>query len=123
MPLSPARPCPKCRRNLTRERYCDGCRRDVRRDVDSRRGSAASRGYGRKWQAYRLRFLAKHPLCIECGKAGSIEPATVVDHIIPHKGDRRLFWDPTNHQPLCKRHHDQKTAVADGAFGRAGGGG
>ncbi|CAN7509406.1 HNH endonuclease signature motif containing protein [Pararhizobium sp. LjRoot238] len=30
----------------------------------------------------------------------------VVDHVIQHKGDQRLFWDPTNWQPLCPDHHD-----------------
>lgn len=32
--------------------------------------------------------------------------ATVVDHVIPHKGDLGLFWDLTNWQPLCKLCHD-----------------
>lgn len=35
-----------------------------------------------------------------------IEPATVVDHIKPHKGDSQLFWDQDNWQSLCKTHHD-----------------
>jgi len=37
---------------------------------------------------------------------GDVTPATVVDHIIPHKGDDKLFWDQTNWQPLCKECHD-----------------
>ena len=44
-------------------------------------------------------------------------PATVVDHIIPHKGDMDIFWDEDNWQPLCKRCHDQKTATENGGFG------
>ena len=44
--------------------------------------------------------------------------ATVVDHIIPHKGDQKLFWDTRNWQPLCKPCHDKKTATEDGGFGR-----
>ena len=36
--------------------------------------------------------------------------ATVVDHIKPHRGSWPLFIDPANHQSLCKRCHDQKTA-------------
>jgi len=32
--------------------------------------------------------------------------ADVVDHIVPHKGDHKLFWDPSNHQALCKQCHD-----------------
>lgn len=43
--------------------------------------------------------------------------AEVVDHIQSHKGDMRLFWDESNWQPLCKRHHDIKTASEDGGFG------
>ncbi|MEZ0212451.1 MAG: hypothetical protein ACAH27_05805 [Xanthobacteraceae bacterium] len=35
-----------------------------------------------------------------------VEPATVVDHITPHKGDEDLFFRRANLQPLCKRHHD-----------------
>ena len=30
----------------------------------------------------------------------------VVDHITPHRGDQRLFWDRANWQPLCHDHHD-----------------
>lgn len=48
----------------------------------------------------------------------SLTPATVVDHVIPHKGDKKFFWDENNWQPLCKRHHDIKTATEDGGFGR-----
>ncbi|WP_349253802.1 HNH endonuclease signature motif containing protein [Bradyrhizobium sp. CB2312] len=36
-----------------------------------------------------------------CGK-----PAVVVDHIKPHRGDRALFWDKGNWQPLCTHHHN-----------------
>jgi 5-methylcytosine-specific restriction endonuclease McrA len=31
---------------------------------------------------------------------------TVVDHIIPHRQDLTLFWDPNNRQPSCDRHHN-----------------
>ena len=42
-------------------------------------------------------------------KEGKLTPATVVDHIVPHRGDPRLFWDEKNWQPLCKECHDRKT--------------
>lgn len=42
---------------------------------------------------------------------------TVVDHIIPHRGNYDLFWNQDNWQTLCKLHHDQKTAREDGGFG------
>lgn len=89
----------------------------VPRVKDDRAGSTA-RGYGSQWQKARLGYLAHHPLCRHCEAEGRTEPATVVDHIKAHKGDMALFWDTANWQPLCKRHHDEKTAREDGAFGR-----
>lgn len=85
--------------------------------------SAAARGYGARWQKYRKFFLTIHPLCAICEKEGLIRVATVVDHIIPHKGNMAIFWDKTNHMALCKRHHDIKTATEDGGFGRPVGSG
>lgn len=71
------------------------------------RGSAASRGYGSRWRKARLVYLAVHPLCVKCRGRDRIEPATVVDHVRPHKGDQVLFWDQNNWQSLCKPHHDK----------------
>ena len=31
-----------------------------------------------------------------------MNPATVLDHIEPHKGDMTRFWDSTNWQGLCE---------------------
>jgi len=61
--------------------------------------------------------LKCNPLCVECKKQGKITPATVVDHIVPHKGDQEKFWDPNNHQSLCDTCHNRKTAKEDGGFG------
>lgn len=76
--------------------------------------------YNSRWDKARLSFLRSHPLCVMCTQQGRTEPATVVDHIKPHKlkealksGSREaiskaqvLFWDKKNWQPLCKQHHD-----------------
>lgn len=43
--------------------------------------------------------------------------ATVVDHVIPHRGDMELFWDSDNWQSMHKQCHDKKTASEDGGFG------
>ena len=32
--------------------------------------------------------LHSHSLCVECEKQGKLTQATVVDHIVPHRGDR-----------------------------------
>lgn len=71
-----------------------------------RRGTSAQRGYGARWQRYRRTFLAAHPLCVFCLRMGRTEPATVVDHIEPHKGDEVLFWDTDNWQSLCASCHN-----------------
>jgi 5-methylcytosine-specific restriction protein A len=65
-----------------------------------------SRLYNSRWQKARLTFLAKNPLCAFHAKIGQVVPATVVDHITPHKGDIALFWDKANWQALCKQCHD-----------------
>jgi 5-methylcytosine-specific restriction protein A len=70
------------------------------------RPSARQRGYTARWERYRLHFLRANPLCAMCQREGRVVPATVVDHVTPHKGDQALFWDPANHQALCKPHHD-----------------
>lgn len=71
------------------------------------RESAAKRGYGRRWQKYRERYLREHPLCVMHQQQGRAVVSEVVDHIVPHKGDHKLFWDPKNHQALCKQCHDR----------------
>ena len=68
--------------------------------------------YGRRWKAARLSFLKLQPLCVMCKP--KIEPATVVDHIQDHKGDKLMFWDRNNWQPLCKKCHDVKTGIENG---------
>ena len=65
--------------------------------------------YGSTWQKYRKTFLRSNPLCVCDDCKDKLTPANVVDHIIPHRGDERLFWDTANHQPLAKRCHDKKT--------------
>jgi len=71
-----------------------------------RRPKTAERGYGGKWQRARVAFLMAHPLCVFCEARGIVSVATVVDHIVPHRGDMALFWDRGNWQPLCKLCHD-----------------
>ncbi|MFT4171769.1 MAG: HNH endonuclease signature motif containing protein [Rhodocyclaceae bacterium] len=70
------------------------------------RKSSAQRGYGGKWQRARELWLQQHPLCAECARLGQVTEATVVDHVTPHRGDAKLFWDRKNWQSLCKRCHD-----------------
>ena len=81
------------------------CQRKAKRARDKRhdRGRLTSRerGYDRSWDVARRVFLDRHPACAFCGN-----PANVVDHIIPHRGDKTLFWDHANWQPLCGPCHN-----------------
>jgi 5-methylcytosine-specific restriction protein A len=85
----------------------------VKRELDRQRPSAARRGYGPRWRRARATYLARHPLCVPCASAGRLARATVVDHVVPHRGDPVLFWDETNWAPTCKPCHDAKTARED----------
>lgn len=89
----------------------------VLQDADGGRPNAYRRGYGRRWSAYRWHYLSQHRLCRRCELVGRTRAATEVDHVVPHRGNKKLFWDPTNHQPLCKSCHSTKTATEDGGFG------
>jgi 5-methylcytosine-specific restriction enzyme A len=83
------------------------------------RSSSCERGYNYRWRKARIAYLIAHPLCVECSAEGRVEQAVVVDHIIPHKGNRELFWNKNNWQSSCIRHHNIKTAKEDGGFGNA----
>ena len=106
---------PGCHK-LTTDRYCEKHR--INKHTD-RRESASKRGYNSKWARARKEFLIEHPTCEceECRKSVNPLPANVVDHIIPHRGDQKLFWDRKNWQAMNKRCHDKKTARENGGFG------
>ena len=91
----------------------------TRRSRQKQRLSAARRGYGRPWRRYRLWYLGRHPLCVHCERDGRAVAATEVDHRDAVDGpDDPRFWDPENHQGLCKPCHARKTVKEDGALGR-----
>lgn len=110
MPMKPKKPCrhpgcPKLAAGLYCEEHAAGHRSD--------RETSSGRGYDSRWRRARKRFLAAHPLCEKCRKQGKLVKAYVVDHIIPHRGDEKLFWDEGNWQALCKNCHDSKTMTED----------
>lgn len=67
----------------------------------------------KEWRKARASFLLVHTRC-GCGA-----PATVVDHIVPHRGDPVLFWDRTRWRAMCQSCHSVKTAKRDGGFGNS----
>jgi 5-methylcytosine-specific restriction protein A len=70
--------------------------------------------YGSRWRRARLAFLLEHPLCIDpFRRHANPEPATVVDHRKPHRGDKELFWDTNNWQSLCLPCNSIKAATEE----------
>lgn len=64
--------------------------------------------YDANWNRYREKFLHINGLCYSCGTK-----STVVDHLIPHKGDNFLFRKTDNHIPLCAKCHNTVTGLFD----------
>jgi 5-methylcytosine-specific restriction protein A len=58
------------------------------------------------WRALRLAQLTAHPVCRRCEARGFVTAATVVNHIVPHRGRWSLFSDAGNLESLCKPCHD-----------------
>lgn len=102
-----------CDLHKTRQRYCKqpGCSVIVtdgnwcadhqpQRRLDDRRGSAASRGYDRRWQTVRAAYMAQYPLCGRCQARGLVKQADMVHHIIAiaDGGDRLTY---SNLLSLC----------------------
>ena len=104
---------PSCGNEATRGKFCAEHYRARKKHGQRKETNSNRAGYTYKWQQARKIFLMMHPLCVKCG-----EPATDVDHIIPHKGNHELFWDRDNWQPLCHHCHSVKTATEDGGWGR-----
>lgn len=92
----------------------------VRRERE-RGHSAHSRGYTARWDRFAKTFLSQYPFCgmrpndeppvmSRCYEQGLSIPAEVVDHVVPHRGDKALFWaTKTNLQGLCMACHGRKT--------------
>ena len=112
MPHRPRTPCkhPGCPRLVPYGcMYCEDHAQLHFRDTKSTK----EKGYNHRWQLVRKAYLHSHPLCVLCQAVGRLTPATVVDHIVPHRGDPILFWDESNWQALCKSCHDHKTMTED----------
>jgi 5-methylcytosine-specific restriction protein A len=124
---------PACGKLIDAPGYCDKHKKQVRKQEDERRGTAAERGYDSKWAKARVFYLRKHPLCVYCKRDGRVVAARIVDHIIQHRlkeaidsgdetrivGARALFWDSANWQSLCKPCHDSVKQAEERRSGNA----
>jgi len=76
------------------------------------RGSASSRGYGRRHQKIREVVMREEPLCRECLKIGRVTPGVEMDHIDGNPYNTARI----NLQMLCKPCHSVKTIRENGGF-------
>lgn len=120
MPDLPRRMCcvPGCTEFAVRGR--GRCEAHLRQPLTDYRAQTNALYRTGRWRDMRARQLAREPLCRICAQEGRLTPATEVDHIRPHRGDRTWFFDPRNLQSLCHRCHSAKTVREDGGFGRRG---
>ncbi len=104
--------------------------------------SSTARGYGYKWQQARATYLLRHPYCVYCLRDAGIDcndgeevvilacmeagialpHAQVVDHVVAHRGDMKVFWDSSNWQSLCTPHHSRDKQREEALAGQARGG-
>lgn len=98
--IAPGAACP-CEQRRTAER---------RAKAEASRPTSRQRGYDSKWDKERAAYLKAYPRCV---RPGCGQPASVVDHIVPHRGDRKLFWSRSNWQPLCAPCHNRWKQAAE----------
>ncbi len=65
-----------------------------------------------RWARRAALQMKQHPLCKMCLERGEFTPATIADHIEPHKGDAFKFWYGKL-QSLCTYHHSSLKAVIE----------
>lgn len=70
----------------------------------------------RRWRAKRALQLQIEPLCRFCRERGLLTPATIADHIEPHRGDRAAFWHG-DLQSLCGTCHSSTKARMEAGKG------
>lgn len=64
------------------------------------------------WKRIRAEQLKRQPLCFMCERRGLITPATVCDHIEPHRGDiNRFLGGPF--QSLCASCHSRDKQIIE----------
>jgi 5-methylcytosine-specific restriction enzyme A len=74
----------------------------------------------REWHRMRTRQLRDYPWCRYCLELSTETRGTFVDHIKPHGGNAKLFFDDANLQTLCEMHHNstkQREEVRGGELG------
>ena len=97
-------------------------RQEQRRNYDRsrRRDQPWRRFYSTlQWRALRARQLTSEPYCERHKARGETVLATIVHHVLPHRGDWHLFIT-SELQSLCKSCHDSEAQAEEAAPERRG---
>jgi 5-methylcytosine-specific restriction protein A len=109
MPTGPLREChfPLCGGYARTNGYCLAHQQmhQQRAQAAPAPGVTLSRSSARFRKARRY-YLLHHPVCAICRQAF----ANILDHVVPHRGIPRLYWDQSNWQGLCVHCHAVKTS-------------
>lgn len=113
----PLKPCRRvgCTELVRGGGYCEKHKIDsrrIRRNIQGERGVSREWHdlyYTVRWREIRADHLIAEPYCRECARHHIRTKATDVDHIVPHRGNKTLFYDTKNLQSLCHACHSRKT--------------
>ena len=94
-------PQPRCSSTLP-------CAKHERKPFEGAHRTGGSLYKTAEWRRESRAFRAANPYCVADGGACT-RRSSIVDHRIPHRGDEALFWDASNWQAMCHRHHNAKT--------------
>ena len=115
MPFAPKRAC-RCGQLVPAGQRCPRCTQQYEQARSQR---ATRQLYTWQWHKYSKNRLKQYPLCVYCERDKRVTPATLTDHIKPHRGDYALFWDESNHASLCTACHSSKKQQEESAAPRA----
>ena len=104
---------PCCSATLSSHAHIAAKKSGKSHEIMHKRPSARALGYTWHWEKASRIYLNHNVLCVMCRANGRVVAATLVDHIIPHKGDMAVFWDVNNWQALCKNCHNNDKQFID----------
>ena len=90
--------------------YCDEHQELAKKHEADRRESAYRRGYDKRWEKFRVRYLHEHPLCVDCLAKHRMTPASEVHHIRKLRDYPQLKYTESNLMALCHECHSKRTA-------------
>ena len=77
---------------------------------DHDRGNAAKRGFDHRWRTWRIGYLKRHPLCVDCSRHGIVRLARDLHHVKKLIYFPDLKYSEENILGLCQSCHSVRTS-------------